>query len=433
MLGATIVQENLRRVLHTPQVLFLGINGVIGGGIFLLPGEVASDAGRNALWAYLIAGAIVLFIGLAYAEASSMVTNTGGAYLYVETALGPLVGFAVGWMSWVTFVLGWAALAVGLVGYLVQLMPVLQPWHSVVIVAAIVLLCLLNTVGVQRGALAVTFFSIVKLIPLVLLVVFGVLTLFASHLHLSTAGGSAHFSQAVLLLIFAYGGFEMAAIPAGEMTNPQRSVAIGVIGTLVGVTLFYILIQWAAQRLDPHLASAVDPLTQVGRLMFFGGAAVMTVGAALSILGTQSGVALASPRILYALAFHRALPAPLAKTLPTFNTPVVAIWTTGVLVALLALSGTFTHLILINVAARLFEYLFVAIAVVVLRIREPHSERRFKLPFGITIPLVAALMCAVLLVQESVVDLVSAGIALLIGLIAYAATRLRNRSEDANR
>ena len=73
----------------------------------------------------------MLLIGLAYAEASSMVTNTGGAYLYVEKAMGPLVGFAVGWMSWVTFVLGWAALSVGIVGYLVQLILALQPWHSV--------------------------------------------------------------------------------------------------------------------------------------------------------------------------------------------------------------------------------------------------------------------------------------------------------------
>jgi APA family basic amino acid/polyamine antiporter len=425
------MQETLRRALHTPQVLFLGINGVIGGGIFLLPGEVAADARHQALWAYLIAGAIVLLIGLAYAEASSMVTNTGGAYLYVEKAMGSVVGFAVGWMSWVTFVLGWAALSVGLVGYLVQLIPALQPWHSVVIVAIIGLLCLLNTLGVQRGALAVTFFSIVKLIPLLLLIVFGVLTLFAAPLHLATASSSAHFSQAVLLLIFAYGGFEMAAIPAGEMTQPRRSVVIGVIGTLVGVTIFYILIQWAAQRLDPHLASAVDPLTQVGRLMFLGGATVMTLGAALSILGTQSGVALASPRILYALAFHRSLPQPLARVLPAFNTPVVAIWTTGILVAVLALSGTFTHLILINVAARLFEYLFVAIAVVVLRLREPQAERRFKLPLGITIPVAAAILCAALLVQESRADLVAAAFALLIGLAAYVATRLTQRSAQS--
>jgi len=421
------MQETLRRALHTPQVLFLGINGVIGGGIFLLPGEVAADAGRNALWAYLIAGAIVLLIGLAYAEASSMVTNTGGAYLYVEKAMGPLVGFAVGWMSWVTFVLGWAALSVGLVGYLVQLMPALQPWHSVVIVTMIGLLCLLNTLGVQRGAGAVTFFSIVKLMPLILLILFGVFTLFAAPLHLAVALSSAHFSQAVLLLIFAYGGFEMAAIPAGEMAQPRRSVAIGVIGTLVGVTIFYILIQWAAQRLDPHLSSAVDPLTQVGQLMFLGGATIMTLGAALSILGTQSGVALASPRVLYALALHRSLPAPLAKVLPTFHTPVVAIWTTGILVALLALSGTFTHLILINVAARLFEYLFVAIAVVVLRLREPQAERRFKLPLGITIPVAAGVLCAALLVNESRADLVAAAFALLIGLASYYATRLAQR------
>jgi APA family basic amino acid/polyamine antiporter len=122
------MEENLKRVLRTPEVLFIGINGVVGGGIFLLPGQVAGLAGSKALWAYLVAGIIAILIGLVFAEASSMFTRTGGSYVYAEEAMGKAVGFTVGWMGWLTFVVGWAALSNGLVSYLAALVHGIAPY-----------------------------------------------------------------------------------------------------------------------------------------------------------------------------------------------------------------------------------------------------------------------------------------------------------------
>ncbi|WP_436663673.1 APC family permease [Alicyclobacillus acidoterrestris] len=222
----------------------------------------------------------------------------------------------------------------------------------------------------------------------------------------------------------------MATIPQGEMVNPRKSVAIGVIGTLVGVTLFYMLIQVAAQRLDPALSASTAPLADAGRAMFVGGATVMTIGAVLSIFGTKSGIALSSPRIVYALSFNRSLPGVLAKISPRFQTPVVAIWTTGILVMILACTGTFQHLILLNVAARLYEYLLVCIAVIVLRICAKDAHRPFKLPLGMTIPVIAAALCVWLLCQESGSQLLAALIALVVGLILYAISRATQRNAN---
>lgn len=413
------MEENLKRVLRTPEVMFIGINGVIGGGIFLLPGQIAGLAGNESMFAYLLAGIIAILIGFAFSEASSMFTKTGGSFIYTERAMGKTVAFTVGWMSWLTFVIGWASLSNGLVSYLSTLAPGIAPYKDLIIVVLVGLLCLLNTFGVRRGSMTVLFFSIVKLIPLVLLILMGLFFVTQTPSHSSSLGPPKNFGQAVLVLIFAYGGFEMATIPQGEMVNPRKSVAIGVIGTLVGVTLFYMLIQAAAQRLDPTLATSTAPLANAGRAMFAGGATVMTAGAVLSIFGTKSGIALSSPRIVYALSFNRSLPGVFSKIWPRFQTPVVAIWTTGILVMALACTGTFQHLVLLNVAARLYEYLLVCLAVILLRFRAKEANRPFKLPFGITIPSIAAILCVWLLCQEAHKQLLAALMALVVGLILY--------------
>ncbi len=416
------MEEKLVKVLRTPEVLLIGINGVVGGGIFLLPGQVAKLAGPQSVWAYLIAGVVCILIGLAFAEASSMFSRTGGAYVYTEVAFGKAIGFTVGFMSWLTYVVGWAALSNGFASYLVNLIPALSPDRNLLIVVAIASLCTLNTYGVRNGSFAINVFSIAKLIPLLLLIVIGI---FAHHTNTldTILPGTGDFAKAVLLLIFAYGGFEMATIPTGEMVNPRRTVSIAVIGTLTGVTIFYMLIQYAALRLDPHLATAAAPLDQAGAMMFGGGALIISIGAVLSILGTKSGVALAAPRSLYALAFDRSLPSFLALVHKKYHTPIISIWITGVIVILLAVSGTFSQLILLNVAARLYVYLMVCVSVIALRFKAKERPRGFKLPFGITIPIVASILCLWLLTQEDNRSLALAGSALVIGLFIFFINR----------
>lgn len=416
--GDNLLEEKLNKVLRTPAVLLIGINGVIGGGIFLLPGEVARLAGAGAVWAYLVAGVIVTFVGLSFAEVSSMYSRTGGAMVYTEAAMGRTAAFSVGWMAWLTYVSGWAALSNGFVTYLAALLPVLEPYSDPIIVTVVAALCLLNAYGVRRGANTIAFFTVAKVLPLLLLVTVGLL-----HSASPVASGAtpvAHgFGKAVLMLVFAYGGFEMATVPAGEMTNPRKTIAIVVIGTLVVVTALYMLIQYAVMRLDPGIASAKNPLASAGARMFGGGAVVMTIGAALSILGTKSGVALVAPRQLYALGQDGFLPRWFGHLDAKRKTPVVAIWITGGLVMLAAATGTFTTLILLNVAARLFEYTAVCLSAVILRFRARHAERFFRLPFGITIPTLATFLCITLLTRESARELWAAFVALAVGLLWY--------------
>jgi APA family basic amino acid/polyamine antiporter len=419
------MREQLQRVLRTPEVLFIGINGVVGGGIFLLPGQVAQSAGAAAVWAYLAAGFVVVLIGLSFAEVSTMYDRTGGPLVYADEAMGKTAGFTVGWMVWVTYLIGWSVLSDGFVSYLGSLWAPARTYEAPIIIALVAVLCLINTMGVRLGSGVIGFFTVAKLIPLALLIVAGLTFAGASGnaaLKL-VPSGSGDFFGAVLLIIFAYGGFEGATIPAGEMRNPRRTISVAVLGTLAGVTLFYMLIQYAALRIEPGLAGTETPLASAGEAMFAGGLAIMTVGALLSIFGTQSGLALISPRNLYGLSREGMLPGVLGRVHPRFRTPVVSIWLTGALVVILGVTGTFAQLVLLNVAARLYQYLMVCLSVVVLRLRDPEAERPFRLPLGFTIPAAATILCVLLLTQQPLANLLAALGALAVGLVLYAISR----------
>jgi basic amino acid/polyamine antiporter, APA family len=429
------MREQLQRVLRTPEVLFIGINGVVGGGIFLLPGQVAQSAGAAAVWAYLAAGFVVVLIGLSFAEVSTMYDRTGGPLVYAEEAMGKTAGFTVGWMVWVTYLIGWSVLSDGFVSYLGSLWAPARTYEAPIIIGLVALLCLINTLGVRLGSGVIGFFTVAKLIPLTLLIIAGLTFAGVSGnaaLEL-VPPGSGDFFGAMLLIIFAYGGFEGATIPAGEMRNPRRTISVAVLGTLAGVTLFYMLIQYAALRIEPELAGTETPLASAGEAMFAGGLAVMTVGALFSIFGTKSGLALISPRNLYGLSREGMLPGVLGRVHPRFRTPVVSIWLTGTLVVVLAVTGTFAQLILLNVAARLYQYLMVCLSVVILRLRDPEAERPFRLPLGFAIPAVAAVLCVLLFTQQPLVNLLAAVGALAVGLVLYAVSRYGTSSARSSR
>lgn len=426
------MREQLQRVLRTPEMLFIGVNGVVGGGIFLLPGQVAEIAGAAAVWAYLAAGMLAVLIGLSYVELSARFERTGGPVVYAGEAMGRTAGFTVGWSVWLTYVIGWAVLADGFVSYLSSLWTPAEAFRPVIAVVLVVAFCLLNTFGVRLGSRVISVFTVAKLVPLMVLIIAGLT--FAGAGGNATLGlvpeGSGGFLMAVLVIIFAYGGFEAVSIPAGEMVSPRRTVAVAVLGTLSVVTVFYMLIQYAALRIEPNLAEAETPLAAAGGLMFAGGLVLLTVGALISIGGTQSGVALVAPRSLYALSREGMLPDFLGRIHPRFATPVASIWLTGTIVIVLAVTGTFAQLILLNVAARLYQYFMVCVSAAILRVRGDDSGIPFQLPLGPAIPLLAAALCLLLLYQQPLVNLLAMVGALVVGLVLYFPSRRTGREES---
>jgi amino acid transporter len=239
-----------------------------------------------------------------------------------------------------------------------------------------------------------------------------------------------NFGKAALLVLFAYAGFENIAAPAGEFKNPRRDIPFALIVMIVSVMAIYTLVQLVAIGTIPDLGASETPLAHgARRLMGPVGGFLMTLGAALSVLGTMNNTILAGPRYLYALAERGALPSFFAKVHPTYHTPYVAILTQSGIAMALVLSGTAETLAELSVVARLATYVGTAAAVPVLRYKMSTTDRAVRLPGGPLIPGLALAICIVFLSSATASNLIAGAVALAVGAVIFFSRRKGLRPE----
>lgn len=414
-----------RRAVSRWEIVALSVNDVIGSGVYLLPAAAAMILGPMSVWAVVLAGFAVLLLVLCFAEAGSYFDRPGGAYLYTREAFGELVGFEVGWMTWLARVSSVASLSVGFAQALGYLWPETQSGigRTLAIVLPLLLLTAINIVGVKSGVRTAVFLAITKTLPLLIFIGGG---LFAMSWTLATLPTPLNgtIGEAALLLLFAYAGFENTPAPAGEFKNPRRDVPFALVVQIVLVTLIYSAVQLVALGTLPNLAQSETPLADAARI-FLGpwGGLLLTVGAVLSILGTNSNTVLAGPRYLYALAADGFGPRALAWLHPRFRTPVVAILTQTAIALPLALSGSFANLAKLSVVARLATYFGTAAAVLVLRRKYPDVPGRVRIPGGPVIPVAALLLCVAFAASAETSNLIAGAIAIVVGYLLYLIRR----------
>ena len=449
----TPAAPTLARPVSRYQVVALAVNAVVGSGIYLLPAAAAALLGWASLAAVALAAGAVLLVVLCFAEASSHFDRTGGAYLYTQEAFGDLVGFEVGWMTWLARVASAASLAAGFAQALAFLWPAAAEGgtRAAMVTLPLVALTAVNLAGVRLGAGTAVALVLAKVVPLVVFVVAGVAAFlprtFYSQVALpSPAGDLATLGQAALLLLFAYAGFENTTAAAGEYRDPRRDVPFALVTQLAVVTLLYLAVQAVALGTLPDLGTSTAPLAEAaGRFLGGAGVALLGVGGVISILGTLNDSVLAGPRYLYALARDGYGPRFLARVHPRFRTPAAAILTQAAVTLPLALTGSFVGLAALSVVARLATYFGTAAAVPVLRRRagksgvgeskadqpdhaaageEPAPDARpWRLPGGPAIPVAACLLSLGLAASAELANLVAAAAALLVGLVIWAARR----------
>jgi amino acid transporter len=417
---------SLKRAVPRWQVLGLAVNDVVGSGVYLLPAAATALLGPWSLGAVALAAVAVLLIVLCFAEAGSRFDAPGGGYLYARVAFGDLVGFEVGWMTWLARVASIASLAAGFAQALSYLVPKVAGGgpRQATILAMFVVLTLINVVGVVAGSRTAVALAVAKLLPLVLFVVTGAFAFSLTTLRSQPTPEKMGLGEAALLLLFAYAGFENTPAPAGEYKRPQRDVPFALLGNLALVTLLYFAVQAVALGTLPALAESETPLADASEL-FLGSWAgwALTVGAAVSILGTSSATTLSGPRYLFAIARDGFGPRFLARVHPQFRTPANAILFQGAVALPLALTGTFVELAALSVIARLATYIGTAAAVPVLRRRGDLAPAGFTLPGGPAIPIAACLVSASLAASAGPRNLIAGAIALLVGLVIYALRR----------
>jgi APA family basic amino acid/polyamine antiporter len=394
----------LIRAIGRWSMAALVINSIIGSGVFGLPADLARLLGAASPYAVLIAGGAMGVIMACFAEVASRFTQTGGPYLYSRVAFGHLVGIEMGWMLWLVRLTAPAANASLFVIYLREFWPrAMDPLPRLGVLTFLIgILAITNLRGVRAGAKMSNIFTVAKLVPLLLVAMVGAVYVINRHQVSSATALSAgphEWLKAILILGFAYGGFEGALTPMSEATNPRRDAAFGLFAALITCTALYTVIQWVVVKALADPAHSERPLAEVARLaMGNAGAALIAGGALVSIYGYLSANMLAVPRLTFALAEQRDFPSIFAAVHPRFRTPYFSIVVFAALVWLFALLGNFSWNVTLSAAARLFCYAAGCAALPVLRKKQPGGAW-FHLPAGSFLAAVGVLVCLVLITQ----------------------------------
>jgi amino acid transporter len=420
-------KTGLLRAVSRWQIVALSVNDVIGSGVYLiLPVAAAQLLGPASVWAILVAGFAVLLLVLCFAEASSLFDRPGGAIVYTQAAFGDFVGFEVGWMTWIARISSIAGLSVFFARAVGYLWPAAKSgvgqWLTIVL--PLLVLTAINVRGVKSGAHTAVVLAWGKVVPLVLFVVVGIFWVDWNRIFPVPMPERANFMKAALLVLFAYAGFENTPAPAGEFRDPKRDVPFALIMQIVIVTAIYTAVQLVALGTVPNLGASPTPLADAAAMMIGPvGGLILTLGAVLSVLGTNNNTVLAGPRYLYALAEMGKLPRVFGKIHPRYRTPYIAILTQTGVALLLMLTGTAEELAVLSAIARLATYIGTAAAVPVLRRKLPATERTIRLPGGPLIPIAALAICLLFLSAAEAKNWIAGGIALAVGAAIYATAR----------
>ncbi|MFO1009755.1 MAG: APC family permease [Planctomycetota bacterium] len=410
------------------DLVALFLNGIIGAGIFGLPSRVHALVGAHGIAAYALCALVVLLIVLCFAEAGSRFEKSGGPGLYAREAFGPWVGSSVSWLVWLSRVTAFAALANLFADYLAHVWPAAKEGSArvSVITALVLLLAAVNLVGVRRAALVGDVFTVAKLVPLLLFVALGLGHVDGKLFDFAATPSTESISQAVLLLVFAFTGFESAVIPAGEVVDPRRNLPFAALTAIAVVAPLYLLVQCVSVGTLPELATSARPLADAAE-RFLGptGGALIAVGALVSITGTLNGITLATPRMLFALGEQGELPRAFAATHPRFHTPHVAILATTAAVLALSLSGSFLGAVSMSTLARLVTYAATCAAVPVLRRRAGADGAVFRVPGGTVTAVLALAAIAWLLTSVAWIEYRNVGIVVGLGVLVRLASRPR--------
>jgi amino acid transporter len=413
------------------DTICLGVNAIIGSGIFLFPALLAREAGPASILAFLVCGMLLVSVALCYAELGSMYRRNGGSYVYAKEAFGPMLGFGVGWISWVTAIFSWAAVANAVSSYLGYFHPFFETSLAGKGIALLLMAGFgtINYRGIKPGARVVNVLTVAKVLPLLLFVLAGSFFINGAHYRpfWGTGTGTGSFSYAVFLALWALQGFETTPIPSGESQNPQKAVPIAALGSLIFCACMYVLIQAVAVGVYANLAgSGTRPLADAcAQFLGSAGGAIIAFGAVISMIGYNAGNALGSPRFLSALAEDRFFPAGLAAEHPRFLTPSGSILITTVLACVAALFFTFDSLVALSNVAVVAQYLSTCSALLWLRRTRPHLKRPFRTPYGAAVALGGCATSLWLIKQVRPADLALSAAVLAVGFLCMWCFRTR--------
>jgi len=420
---------HLLRALRRRDLVGILLNAMIGAGMLAAPARVFGLAEGWSFVVLVASAAIIVPLVLCFADLGSRFSATGGPYLYARAALPGWMAFSVGWLSWFSQGLSLATLANLLISYLAGFFPLLaEGWpRAGVIVALAIGLNVIILRGIRQSAGTSNLLAILK--------VGFVATFFAAGLafvrpdHLAVAAAPPDpitFAQAILIYLFAYSGFERAAVLAGEAKDPRRDVPMALLGSIVAVTLAYAAVLFICLGVLDQPSATDRPLAEVGRQLFgTWGQVAISAGAIAVILGTIVVISISMPRMLMALAEHGQLPARLGTIHPRWRTPYVAIVVSSTISFGFALVSDVIGALTFATAARLVSYILCCVALWRFSRRLDAPPAQFNLPARGTLALATAAVFLGVLLLGATKELAPLAVVLTIGFVLLGLTRWR--------
>lgn len=420
----------LNRSISRWEMVLLFINGVIGAGIFGLPSKAFKEIGVYSIAALLVCAVTVFIIIICLAEVSSRFEKTGGPYLYAQSSFGPLIGFTTGWLLLLTRFITFAAL----INLLVTYLSVFSAWFAlpasriITIVTITSLLAFINHIGVKSSTRVNNFLTVAKLLPLFLFIIAGMFFIEPGNFEIKHKPDFSSFSSTVLLLVFAFGGFESILVNTGEVKNPKKNLPFALLLASGAIVIIYILIQFVSIGTLPDLGNSEKPLAEAAGL-FLGkpGATIIALGALFSILGTLNAVMLVGSRLPFAFSQEKQLPGFLSFIHPRHLTPTWSLIMFTLITLIVSITNSFIYAATISAITRVMIYGIVCLALIKLRKLKKDETGYFRIRYG-NIMAIAGVGVAIWLLSSSKwTELRDIAIAVAAGLVIYLWVNLKSR------
>lgn len=421
----------LKREISRWDLVLLLINSTIGAGIFGLPSELFSLSGFYSLPALFLCALIVFVLVLNFAEVASRFKKTGGPYLYILAAYGKIPAFIIGWLILITRVSTYAALINLMVTYLSYFNPLfLEPVYKFTLITGITFIFTwVNYLGIRNSTILSNILAIAKILPLLLFVIIGLFYIDPELLNMDQAPPNlSDFSSSVLILIFAFTGFEAVLVNTGEVKEPGKNIPFALIISLSFVAVFYGLILFVNIGTFPGLVSSEKPIADAAQL-FMGpmGAALISLGAVISIGGTLNAVMLIGSRVPYALGEEKQFPRLFSHLHPKNHTPVYSLFIFTAVTLVASLTGSFIYAVSISVISKVLIFLLVCAAMIKLRQKERGKVNYFKLPYGYFFAITGMVASLALLLSSELSQFLDVLITVIIGLILFGLYKVLSR------
>jgi len=413
----------LKRDLSDFDLTNIVVGAVVGSDIYIASAITAGLIGPFSIVVWIVAGAAATVLAMIFAYSSYYVPRVGGSFAFVSTAFDDFYGFLAGWSMWIAEVLSLPVFALTFANYLQYFIPLNSPQQLLVKGAFLFGLTSVNIFGVKAAGRLNDVLTIIKLSPLLLIVIFGIGSflynpsgLVSNYTPLLPAG-LGNFGTALVLVFWAYVGFELGTLPAAEVKDPKRTIPKALIAGMSIVTVFYLSTNFVifGTVSSPRLTQTLVPLVLVGSaLLGTTGAIIISAGALVSVSGSDESGMLGTSRLAYAMSIDGLFPKAFSRVHPRFKTPYIALIVQGVLAwALSAFSGL-PGLISFSVFNLAFSFLLVSLSFFVLKKRGEkglHGQR--------VLPWLGVGICLYLLYSTSFFDKIAGAVLILVGVPLY--------------